>query len=327
MAAEKTSYVCKLTAEQAGKLKDLLLDQGWKLDDLPYAHWRAQKDKTTVAAYLSGKCTVQGKGTAELVQFVLEPLFLGEARFGYEDVWAKQDHPEMFEPHAGIDESGKGDFFGPLVICACYVDERMAEVLIEAGVTDSKKIGSDARMAGLASKIREVTGGRFALVRIGPEAYNRMYAQNSNVNRVLAWGHARALEDLLAKVPDCPRALSDQFGPKSRVQQALMTKGRAIKLEQRPKAEADIAVAAASVLARHEFVVGMKRLGEAAGLTLPKGASSAVIEAAKELIKKHGEGALGRYAKLHFRTTNVVRGELGLAPLPGVGGRDEADAE
>lgn len=306
----QNSYVCEVTAEQAEAFRERLLDRGWEVDQVPYSRFRARHNKTTVTAYESGKLTIQGRGTAELVEFTLEPEILGQARFGYEDELRAVEHPEMFEAHAGIDESGKGDYFGPLVIAAYYVDHDCAQALLQLGVQDSKRIRSDARIAKIAGGIRELGRDRFAIVRIGPEAYNRLYGSFGNVNRLLAWGHAKALEELLEQQPDCPRALADQFGPKERILSALKQKGRRIKLEQRPKAEEDVAVAAASILARHEFVQQLARLGERCGIELPKGASAKVREAAGALVAKDGAEALGGVAKLHFRTTDVVLGRI-----------------
>jgi ribonuclease HIII len=307
--SKPTNYVCKLSSTQAEQLRDLLEARQWELDDAPYAHWRARREKTTAVAYESGKLSVQGKGTADMVQFILEPEVLKEARFGYEDEYAKLEDPTMFEPHAGIDESGKGDYFGPLVIAAVYVNAESAKALVAAGVQDSKAIKSDTRMRALAHEVYKLIGGKFAIVAIGPAAYNRMYAKIGNVNKLLAWGHARAIENLLEKQPDCPRALSDQFGAKSTVPRALLERGRKIKLEQRHKAESDIAVAAASILARATFVKRMEDLAESAGMTLPKGASGKVRETAVALYRKIGEEQLGEYVKLHFRTTAQVKSE------------------
>jgi ribonuclease HIII len=307
--SKPTNYVCKLTPAQAEQLRELLEARQWEIDDAPYAYWRARREKTTAVAYESGKLSVQGKGTADMVQFILEPEVLKEARFGYEDEYAKLESPEMFEPHAGIDESGKGDYFGPLVVAAVYVDAKSAKALMAAGVQDSKAIKSDARVRALAKTVYETIDGKFAIVAIGPAAYNRMYAKIGNVNKILAWGHARVIENLLEKVPNCPRAISDQFANKSLVPRALMERGRKIKLEQRHKAESDIAVAAASILARATFVKRMQGLTESAGMELPKGASGKVREVAVDLLRKVGEDQLGEYVKLHFRTTAQVKSE------------------
>jgi len=301
--ATDTNYVCTLETHQIRELRSIMETKAWSFGDAPYAYWRAKLEKTQVVAYESGKLTVQGKDTADFVQFVLEPEILGEARFGYEHLLAEAESPEMFEPHAGIDESGKGDYFGPLVIAAAYVDPPSARALLAAGVTDSKAIKSDRRIRDLSEIIRKETRGRYSIVPIGPETYNRLYAKIGNVNKLLAWGHARAVENILDQVPDCPRALSDQFGRKSTVEQALMERGSKIKLEQRTKAESDIAVAAASVLARDEFVRRLDQLGLASGVRLPKGAGTAVVEAASLLGQQGGRELLGRFAKLHFKTT------------------------
>lgn len=304
------SYVCTLAKEQQEALKALLLSRGWELGTQAYAHWSAAHDKTKVVAYVSGKLTVQGKGTEDFVRFILEPEILGEARLDYAAELVQTEDPRQFEPHAGIDESGKGDFFGPLCVACVYTDEAIARRLIKAGVTDSKSISSSRKMLELAELIRREASGRYSLVVVDPEAYNRLYAKFGNLNRLLAWGHAKALEELLGRCPDCPRALSDQFAQsKETVERALQERGRRIVFEQRTKAEADIAVAAASILARAEFVVRMRELGESAiGRELPRGVSSQVLETAREMVAKLGGEQLHRYAKMHFKTAAEVLG-------------------
>ena len=297
-------YVCKVTEGQSEQLRGILFEKGWALDSIPYARWRAKHDKLCVVSYESGKLTVQGKGTPDFVQFTLEPEVLHEARFGYEKELAQIENPKMFEPHAGIDESGKGDYFGPLVVACCYTDGITAQTLMEAGVADSKSIGSEARIFALDGVIRKACAGQFSLITIGPEAYNRLYASFGNLNRLLAWGHAKSLEELLKLVPTCPRAISDQFAAsEATVRRALQERGRQIVLEQHPKAEADVAVAAASILARAEFVRLLKRLGEGVGKTLPKGGGPLVKAMAKELAAEGGHDALAKVAKLHFSIT------------------------
>ena len=189
-----------------------------------------------------------------------------------------------------------------LVIAAAVVTPETAQALVQAGVMDSKRIRDDRKIAALAQTIRQRLGDSTAVVPIGPEAYNRLYGDFQNVNRLLAWGHARALEDVLEKHPGCPRALSDQFGNKTTVERALMTRGRGIKLEQRTKAESDVAVAAASILARHEFVRRLERLGKDVGATLPKGANPHVKQVAVDLVHRYGPDVLRKVAKTHFKT-------------------------
>ena len=158
------NYVCEINAEQAAALKSLLEERGWELSSMPYARWKASHDKTQVTAYESGKLMVQGRGTEEFVTFILEPEVLHEARFGYEQELAAVENPKMFLPHAGIDESGKGDFFGPLCIACVYTDEASAKALLKAGVADSKTIGTDRRIFELAEVVKRETAGRFSVV-------------------------------------------------------------------------------------------------------------------------------------------------------------------
>jgi ribonuclease HIII len=211
-------------------------------------------------------------------------------------------HVEKPLERIGIDESGKGDYFGPLVIAAVFVDATTQGELAVMQVRDSKRI-SDGRILEMAPDIRTICPHSF--VAIGPQKYNELYAKIRNLNRLLAWGHARALENLLERV-SCGRAIADQFGDERFILNALQEKGRKIVLEQRSKAESDLAVAAASILARAEFLLRLKRLSDEVGTTLPKGASPAVELAARMVIKKHGRERLSSVAKLHFKTTQAV---------------------
>ncbi len=207
----------------------------------------------------------------------------------------------------GIDESGKGDYFGPLVIAAVFVDATTQGELKLMGVRDSKKL-SDGRVLEMVPDIKTICP--YSVIAIGPQKYNELYAKIRNLNRLLAWGHARALENLLGRGVTCDRAISDQFGDERLILNALQEKGRTIALEQRTKAESDLAVAAASILARAEFLIRLKRLSGEVGTTLPKGASPAVELAAAMIVKKHGRERLGSVAKLHFKTTQAVLARL-----------------
>lgn len=211
-------------------------------------------------------------------------------------------HSQRTIERIGIDESGKGDYFGPLVIAAVFVDATTQGELALMQVRDSKKI-SDGRILEMAPDIKTICP--HSVIVIGPHKYNELYAKIRNLNRLLAWGHAKALENLLERV-SCERAISDQFGNERLILNALQEKGRKIVLEQRAKAESDMAVAAASILARAEFLLRLKRLSNEVGTTLPKGASPAVELAARMIIKKHGQDRLDSVAKLHFKTTQAV---------------------
>src|SRR5437764_1032173 len=185
------SYKHALTRDPASKLRTRLAESGFQFSPKQYTLFFAQKNNLSVAVYEKGpKILVQGKGVEEFVQFELEPKILGEAKLGYEEVHS----PEMFEPHFGVDESGKGDFFGPLVVAGVYVDRGIARKLIDTGVQDSKRIGSDARIRAFAETIRKSTAGLVETVLIGPERYNELYQKFGNLNKLIGWGHARVIE-------------------------------------------------------------------------------------------------------------------------------------
>lgn len=302
-----TLHTCALTAEQAAKLRTLLAGRGWKFEERPYTLYFAQKDKLTVAVYEKGpKCVVQGRGTQEFVQFTLEPEVLGEARLGYEEV----HNPEMFKPHFGVDESGKGDFFGPLVIAGAYTDETNTRALMEAGVADSKRITSDARIRELAKKIRETESVAVSSITLAPAKYNELYRKFGNLNKLLGWGHAKVIENLLDKRPDCPRALSDKFASESLIKRAFTEKAKHIRLEARTKAESDVAVAAASIIARERFIDWMRDTGRQLGVDMPRGASDPrVKELGRELVAKHGPDVLLDVGKVHFKTAHQIAPE------------------
>ena len=206
-------------------------------------------------------------------------------------------------PRIGLDESGKGDYFGPLVIGAVFVNGQTEDRLITLGVRDSKLI-SDNRIIVLAEQIKALCP--HFVVPIEPKRYNELYAKVKNLNRLLAWGHAWTLESLLEKV-SCDLAIIDKFGDESYVRTALKEKGRQITVIQQTHAEADIAVAAASVLARARFVQQMEQLSKMVGKTLPKGASDpSIVVIGRELVAVHGKDILNEIAKLHFKTTEAI---------------------
>ncbi|HXF10956.1 MAG TPA: ribonuclease HIII [Desulfuromonadaceae bacterium] len=302
-------YTGKLTNDQASALEAALRARNWKSREVPYARFAFESDKCNVVFYESGKLVVQGKGTQEFIEFVLEPEILKEVKLGYETVLK----PELLDPRMGIDESGKGDFFGPLCIAGVYINESMVKPWKEAGIRDSKTVTSDKKIATLADVIRKTPGCVVNVVAIGNEAYNRLYVRMKSVNAILAWGHARVIENLLGQKhqmnPPPIRAMSDQFAAsKTVIEKALMMSGRQIEFVQQHKAEEDLAVAAASIIARDEFVKGLAKLEKQYNVKLPKGASAAVDAAAKTIFEQYGVDGLARVSKMHFRTALRAQG-------------------
>lgn len=304
---QMTSHTAPLTADQVGRLRSALVEQGFEFVPKEYTIFAAKKGKLNVSVYEKGpKVLIQGKDTEDFIRFTLEPRVTGEAKLGYEEI----ADPEHFAPHFGIDESGKGDFFGPLCIAGVYTDAGITRHLINSGVMDSKRVTSAAAIRKLAAVIKATPGIACDVIALRPEKYNELYATFKNLNRMLAWGHATVIEELARKKPDCPRALSDQFARADVLQTALKRKNISLKLDQRTKGESDTAVAAASILARERFIDWMDAATKKAGFTIPLGCSSQVVDAGKKLVAAHGPEVLGKFAKLHFKTTQQVAGGL-----------------
>ncbi len=209
---------------------------------------------------------------------------------------------EKFTRVLGIDESGKGDFLGPLVIGGVLADDKGVESLRKKEVRDSKKI-SDGRILELSRWIKD--NFVHSIVVIGPGKYNQLYKKIGNLNKLLAWGHSRIIENIAA-ANQIDLAVSDKFGRSDFIEKALMKNGRNIKLHQQVRAETIVQVAAGSILARAGYIQYMKRLSELYDVTLPKGAGSNVDEAARKFIAKYGHDELGKIAKLHFKNYKKV---------------------
>jgi ribonuclease HIII len=222
----------------------------------------------------------------------------------FEEHTAGAREPELVavKGRIGTDESGKGDYFGPLVVAAVWADEAAEEQLGAWGVRDSKKI-SDKRAIDLAAHIR--THLPHAVVAIGPRKYNELYARIRNLNRLLAWAHARVIENILEEVA-CDTVIADKFGDEKYIANALMKKGRDVRLIQKVRAEADPVVAAASIVARAEFLDRLSILSNVSGIELRKGASDLVDQIGARIMRSGGEAKLKEVAKWHFKNTRKI---------------------
>jgi ribonuclease HIII len=202
----------------------------------------------------------------------------------------------------GTDEAGKGDYFGPLSVAGVYVDEKAVRLLLREGIGDSKRL-SYSRIGRLSEVIKAECV--YSSLAIEPEKYNRRYQKMGNLNSLLGWAHAKVIGNILSQT-SCKYVLVDKFGDESYILAALGKKTQKLKIVQRPKAEENIAVAAASVVARAEYAAWMRRASAQYGLDIPGGASDAVVEAGRWLVERHGKGTLSKVAKLHFRTTKEI---------------------
>ena len=265
-----------------------------------YAFWEIKHKDFTATFYNSSKFVVQGKNINLLTDKLSE-------KYGIE---SKSENKEsnksqpiiQHSTYIGTDESGKGDFFGPLCVAGVMIDEKNRPIFEELGIKDSKTL-KDADMIKMAVQIQKHSV--YSVVAISNAKYNELYANFKNLNKLLAWGHAKVIENILEK-EKCDYALSDKFGDESLILNALQKHGQKIQLEQRTKAESDIAVAAASVLARATFVQKMRSMENFYGCKFPKGCNDIVKKSAGEFIKKYGKDRLIEVCKKHFKTYNEV---------------------
>jgi len=313
VAIEKQSMapVLQLPPERFAEFRVFLAERGFTFEPRAHQVFLARKGKTVVNLYESGKVVFGGSDTKQIEEAAAHAISLGALPIEKKVV----DLPPLDVPfpHIGTDEVGKGDYFGPLVTAGVLATAEVARQLEGIRVKDSKLL-SDTTVANKASQVRNVCGPkRYRIVIVPPLKYNILIREMKNLNRLLGWAHARAIEDLLANGEGCTTALADQFGDPGYIRDSLMARSRKIDLIQTPKAERDIPVAAASILARDTFLRKREELNKAYGVEFPKGSSN-VIEFGKQLVSEHGLDVLPNVAKLHFATTVQITG----GPIPGI---------
>jgi len=290
------TFTAKINLKLADKIKNDLIEQGFEISRPPYTVFAAKKTGISCTLYESGSLTVQGKEMQPFIEFYLEPEILQEFQFS---------HPEAHldtSPHIGMDEAGKGDFFGPLCVAAVFADSEGIKNMQKIGVKDSKRLSDDS-VKKIAAKIRSTYS--YTVIRLFPQKYNELHGKFKNLNRLLGWAHAAALEDVIRKT-DCKEALLDQFADKHVMENALKQKKIEVNLKQKVRGEEDLVVAAASILARAGFLDGLETLSQEYGFPLPKGAAAQVVDAGRKLVAKYGTEILGKVAKTHFKTMNDV---------------------
>lgn len=328
---QRAAVTCTLAVEARQARLRRELEQAGAVENStsnPYEKWRYTLEeghsKAVVTCYTTGKVSVNA-GYAPAHDTITEALNRALAGIGslpvtvetapHKPTPAAAVTEAEYVPHIGTDEAGKGDYFGPLVCAACYVDASAAQQLRDLGVQDSKKL-SDKRIRVLADGIRDVLPGNWKVVTIQPRRYNELMeefrAEKKNLNSLVAWGHARGIKDLIIDHRDkIDHVVIDKFADERYILEHLRSDSRAsdLNLDLRVRGESDIAVAAASILARDMFVKWLEKRAEQVGLPLPKGAGEQVIEAAQAIVARDGADALKDLAKLSFKTTQRVLGE------------------
>jgi ribonuclease HIII len=297
--------VTQLDKSLQGKLLKDLESQGFEIRHPPYTVFQGIKKGISCTLYTSGKLVIQGSASPEFIEFYIEPELLGTFDYKYD---TKDFDPT---PRIGVDESGKGDFFGPLCIAGVYAGPKELETLLKIGVKDSKTLTPQAILK-MAAAIRASVPHH--VVRISPSKYNALYSQFANLNLLLAWGHATVIEALSLET-GCKRALIDQFTHLPLVENALKKKALVLEFSKKTKGESDPVVAAASILARAAFVDGLEQLSKKIGLELPKGASKQVVQTGQKLVRERGQLFLKEVAKTHFKTFDEILRNVGESKL------------
>lgn len=267
--------------------------------------------RTPVDLFASGKTLVQGR-PSPLQTMLKSWRYMPESQ-SFSSLPLFEEAPTVTPPQPtlaapariGSDESGKGDYFGPLVVAAVFVDGKAEAKLRSLGIRDSKLL-SDNSIITLAQEIRSTCRGKGTVLSYPPPLYNALYKSMPNLNLMLARAHAQVIASV-RKHTDSTLAIVDQFGDASLVPAALASIQCPIEIEQRHRAEEDTAVAAASIIARAEFVRQIGQLSHSIGFDLPKGASNpAIITIGRALVAQHGPAGLEQVAKLHFKTTEAI---------------------
>jgi ribonuclease HIII len=288
-------YIVEFDLSLTETLESVLQERGFSFSHPPHTRFQAKGQGVNVTLYNSGKLVVQGRDMQEFIEYTLEPEVLKSFSYKYEHIDVK--------PHIGVDESGKGDFFGPLVVAGVYASQEQIEALKKIGVKDSKKL-KDAAISKMAYQIKKVCP--HAVLTLRPEKYNELYTNFGNLNQLLGWGHATIIEKLV-KESGCHEVIIDKFASEHVVETALRKKGVSIQLTQITQGERDLIVAAASIIARSTFVYAMEDLSKEWGLKFPKGVSSKTHQIGREFVQKHGAPLLGKVSKLHFKTAQEVQ--------------------
>ena len=289
-------FVTTIDLNLVDKLKEDLCNQGFEVSKPKFTKFQAKKKDISLTVYESGKLTVQGKDKEEFITYYLEPEILQSFAFSY-----PLSNQEM-TPHIGVDEAGKGDYFGALCVAGVYASSQDIEKLHQMGVRDSKKM-SDSVILSLSKQVRLAV--QHKILCLMPLKYNELYERFTNLNHMLAWGHITVIEDLHQKT-QCKNIWIDQFAHESVILNAKKQKNLDIDITQKHQGESDLVVAAASIIARAAFLDSLEKLSSEFHHNFPKGASAKTLEAARGFIEKNHKEKLKSVAKLHFQTTTQL---------------------
>ena len=280
-----------------------------------YALFQADDGDTVVTLYESGKAVFQGKDADLASQYWIETekINAGTVHYTNSDEKGKKEKKEIKKDMKlynattiGSDEVGTGDYFGPIVVTACYVNKENKEFLEELGVRDSKKL-TDEKILEIVPKFVRVIP--YNTVILNNKEYNSRYSSNINMNAIKAIMHNKVLSNISKEHNDFEYAVVDQFTYPNAYFSYLKNCSNIFRnITFLTKAEDQVlSVACASIISRYVFIKEMAKISKELGILIPKGASTAVDEVALKIATEKGFDVLTNYVKLNFKNTEKVK--------------------
>ncbi len=257
----------------------------------PHAIFQAKTNKTVITVYKSKKALFQGENA------------LYEASIWTNEVIEKSEN-DYLEFIIGSDEVGKGDYFGPLIVCASYVDEEVVELAKNLKIMDSKKMSDQEIIKAGKILSKKVC---FSLLKVDNILYNNLKDQGLNVNEILAKTHNKAIKNLSLKLKQTPKAVVDEFASRKNYLRYLKNDEIYPDTNLVQKAEDKyLAVAISSILARYQFLIDIDIMSKKLNRKVLLGASNKVDLLAAEILKQIGLEEYKKYVKYSFKNTEKV---------------------
>ncbi len=291
--------------EEVNKIRNLLLNDGFIVDEPTKKQYNFEiniskgKDSAKFLVYFGKKGiknVLQGNPNSDLYKKI-DSLVNSKLNFEVEEI----KEPESY---IGSDESGKGDFFGPLVVAAFAFDNKIKKDLSDLNIKDSKEL-SDNEIRRISFNIKKRFPDRFSVIEIQPKRYNELYESFKNLNSILIWAHTKAIEELQNKF-EYTELVIDKFCAEDLIRTELNKKLNKFNLILTEKAERFYGVAVASIIARERLLKWFEKKSNELKIDLPLGASNKVNDVASHIKNKFGNDVLSELIKLHFKNFRTI---------------------
>lgn len=280
----------------------------------PYAVFQADTGDTIVTLYESGKAMFQGV-SADIEAEMWESIKKDKSDINYfmdNDKVNMGKKEEIVIPldisSVGSDEVGTGDYYGPIVVTASYVNKEDIPFLTELGVKDSKKLSDEQILRIVPKIIKKIP---YKTIMLSNKEYNDNYGKNMNMNKIKAILHNKVLTEMV-KNNNYEYIVVDQFESEKSYYNHLSEIPNPLKgITFITKAEDKcLSVAVSSLISRYIFIKEIDKLGDKYDIFLPKGANYYVEDVGIKLVNKYGEKVLHDVAKLNFSNTDRILKEV-----------------